>query len=1782
MQIPVSNAVKVKIERWSSDKSGYWNTNIELTAGTAGNHDCVYCTAYAVGEWRTQGSGSITTDCGGSGGGGSDPTPIETHYIAGEGWTGSTWNQKDLAMTALGSDMAYYLIPAEKITGQIKFKLNPASDPGNWSKQLNSNNIDNAQAYSNVNLTSVDDQRLTLSTNITSAKKNDIYVFTNGTKVWAIAVPIYSSQLPDENTAKPYTMMDLRLNDNNEDWKGYSNATRFTDKANDNNSYTKHTLAYIIPAVGSGETNSDGAKVRIEYYDASQTCKKSNKTPGIPITSSPKRAIVLWDGSSTSPADPLIVDCPVRKSGWKLYVNGSLAGTTDANGDVLVSNLASGNVTFYLTNGEASKLYQGINWFGGLYINRSSCSGVTLGSQQYGKGSGKNGVYTKPIVGAHEPQGKFTLSQASDVTFNFDGGDITLTATAAAPPAVTYTVTIHPNNGGSNIVRSSVPEGSNSSAAALNLSSITYGAGTATWYTDEDCTTPFSTVTGDMDLYAKWGVSGNFYFVSCMQTANDGGGESGNWSNDYGKKLTHTFIAPSGHMPFEVIKDKDWNQKINGGNYADMFDNSKSNVTISAAHGHMDFTLSEPKQVTVAYNGKVSVNVANYSFDNSRTWRIKTSWGNGGAAWNYNTYMTNNGTTNATAILRNVPAGQNSFVVTTTGNDNDAMASVGTETFNALYVDTSNPSSGLTWNNTSARRDGSDNFNSTTPQTDNRWRNCSFSLSAVSDIRITFDGGKIRCDILPKYTVTFNSDGGSEVASQTMFEGLTASEPSAPTKAGYEFVKWQLSGTDYDFSSAVTGNITLDAVWAYKAISSVALNESEHTTWVGNSDFTLTPTLDPTDGIAKSVVWSSSADGVATVSNGTVHAVAAGDARITVTVTDQFNTVRTAYCDVTVAACQMTTDELYSMTVTGYNSSTGSSATLNGLWNQAVDNTEPASMTITRLAFQKKDAGTTLYAYDDNGTVKVKEDASGNDVQWILIPVESTVTPSWNSGNACQLYYIKNKVTGAYMHRGSTGVSTGNEDWRYSVTNTNTTNAATDDYKWFIINENDNQRCIFVKSGIGSTKAHSYKLHTSNQYNDCTDTYAAKPYLPVGCTADINAYAKSYKNTNDFNYDTYNNPNYVLSQVNTSYYRMNTDATVQANLDAALVKGAIITVNLYADAATSVKLTKTDGTEIATINLNADAALEYSYTVNAVSALLGQSAFVIKAADNHAAIASIAVARTYAASPSTPDLVWESDLSSGVSQSVMAGNFVHTASSLESSGAISYTSSNTSVATVASDGTVTPKAEGPTTITATIEAAGCYAEYNISYNLTVTGATLAELIAANSELTLQYNYNEDAVINKTITIDGNGHSIGNLTIETAGDLTLTGNLTVKDFTICAKAGNTSINAASGQVRNANYLTSIGNAYFLYTVDPSGQVQYGWYDFTVPFPVNVMTGIKGIQNEVLKENFANEVDYAIMEYLGDKQAQGQYPYKKFRGVMQPNKLYSITLDDEYNYNTVRFQKTSDGALVASNSVTLNEYLGDGTHDNWNGVGNGTLHHADAGVTSDFIQVYQNGDKSFLAVSKNEYSLVVGSAFMVQETGSMMLNQATHIQLLAPSRATSTPDIAVQIAREGQPFSDQLFISASETGGQAYTQGVDLAKAGDFGKANVPQIGTNAYNTLLCVHEAQLIGGQAEYALSLYAPANGTYMLTSKNIPEDKSIYLTQNGNTLCNLSDSYALDLTKGITTEYGLLLVETHKVPTDVDNVQSDNVQSTKIIRNGMLYILRNGEIFNAQGARVQ
>ena len=112
------------------------------------------------------------------------------------------------------------------------------------------------------------------------------------------------------------------------------------------------------------------------------------------------------------------------------------------------------------------------------------------------------------------------------------------------------------------------------------------------------------------------------------------------------------------------------------------------------------------------------------------------------------------------------------------------------------------------------------------------------------------------------YTVSFDSNGGSSIANQSVESNHTASKPANPSKTGFTFAGWFTDKdctTAYDFSSKVTGDITLYAKWdkipdqsfntptKYK----VSLNASSIPLQKGKSTTAVKATLTKGDSIAK-------------------------------------------------------------------------------------------------------------------------------------------------------------------------------------------------------------------------------------------------------------------------------------------------------------------------------------------------------------------------------------------------------------------------------------------------------------------------------------------------------------------------------------------------------------------------------------------------------------------------------------------------------------------------------------------------------------------------------------------------------------------------------------------------------------------------------------------------------------------------------------------------------------------------------------------------------------------
>ena len=129
--------------------------------------------------------------------------------------------------------------------------------------------------------------------------------------------------------------------------------------------------------------------------------------------------------------------------------------------------------------------------------------------------------------------------------------------------------------------------------------------------------------------------------------------------------------------------------------------------------------------------------------------------------------------------------------------------------------------------------------------------------------------------VVEKFTVTFDSKGGSAVQAVEVNAGSAVAKPTDPTKSGEKFVGWftstdngtTLSSTAYDFTQAVNSNLTLYALWGnYETATltihdnpndatatrevTVTLNRKSGNVWYGIPEL-----ADPTDDYKEFAGW---------------------------------------------------------------------------------------------------------------------------------------------------------------------------------------------------------------------------------------------------------------------------------------------------------------------------------------------------------------------------------------------------------------------------------------------------------------------------------------------------------------------------------------------------------------------------------------------------------------------------------------------------------------------------------------------------------------------------------------------------------------------------------------------------------------------------------------------------------------------------------------------------------------------------------------------------------------
>ena len=469
-----------------------------------------------------------------------------------------------------------------------------------------------------------------------------------------------------------------------------------------------------------------------------------------------------------------------------------------------------------------------------------------------------------------------------------------------------------------------------------------------------------------------------------------------------------------------------------------------------------------------------------------------------------------------------------------------------------------------------------------------------------------------------------------------------------------------------------------------------------------------------------------------------------------------------------------------------------------------------------------------------------------------------------------------------------------------------------------------------------------------------------------------------------------------------------------------------------------------------------------------------------------------------------------------------------------------------------------------------------------------------ELTVGN--LTIKKNSRVVLTVNGDLTVNGASEDLteyGDLHVREGGQVNLSnGTLKVHNFTLDAALSGTKggvhQNAASGQVANPTKLDVRGDAYFVLTIDPADALTYGWYDFTVPFEVEISNGIYRYgENTPMRSG----VDFMIMEYSESRRASGMKGWVNASGTLQPGRAYTITLD-KWAYTTYVFKKKTGASTTGTNSFNAVASDVESQTRGWNGLGNGSLSHAQ--LTDAFsnakVQLYDHAHNVYVTKEANESNFAVGTAFFIQVSEAQTISFAAAEEnrtMMAPSREVYTMDEFRLTLKDTETdnTTDRLWLSASEEATEEYVIGQDLLKMGTPTSGTVAQMWTMKGGKVLCDVETAMNGERATAPLSFYAPKAGQYELAIDQAPEDVTLYLTYNDQVIWVLSfGSYVFDLEKGTTEGYGLRM-ETNRAPqiaTGIDE-QTAGTQNRKVMINNTLYIVTaEGAIFDVMGKNIK
>ena len=253
---------------------------------------------------------------------------------------------------------------------------------------------------------------------------------------------------------------------------------------------------------------------------------------------------------------------------------------------------------------------------------------------------------------------------------------------------------------------------------------------------------------------------------------------------------------------------------------------------------------------------------------------------------------------------------------------------------------------------------------------------------------------------------------------------------------------------------------------------------------------------------------------------------------------------------------------------------------------------------------------------------------------------------------------------------------------------------------------------------------------------------------------------------------------------------------------------------------------------------------------------------------------------------------------------------------------------------------------------------------------------------------------------------------------------------------------------------------------------------------------------------------------------------------------------------------------------------------------------TTSATETSIGPNFLYEWNMTDNSVSAVSASGYTYHAMHAYLVQYCGDVTWTSSVSVEpsSIVARRTSAERPQSVEFRLQMQQNDvtvDQTFVKLSDD--EAVTTGFefnyDLSKEFNKNRSNIYTfIGTEqvAGNVLPMSEQTTVV------PVGVIAKTTGDYTFAIPEGTEGIGVTLIDNETGIrTSLSAlTYTVNLEAGTYNERFVLEISPiSQVLTDIDNVQSDDVQGTKahkVMIDGLLYIVKDGVMYDARGARVE